>query len=86
MEDSVDLDLEIKNGILSGSEDYTLLMNEAILYINPNDAKLQNKDSRGGSITLSAMRCIATSLGCSLWGVRIALWGNGILTDAREGQ
>ena len=41
MEDSVDLDLEIKNGILSGSEDYTLLMNEAILYINPNDKELE---------------------------------------------
>ena len=40
MEDSLNIDLSINNGVLSGEKSYALLTNEAIIYINPTGEKL----------------------------------------------
>ena len=41
MEDSVDLDFNISNGTLTGSEGYVILINEAIVFINPKNEPLE---------------------------------------------
>ena len=41
MEDSIELDLKISNGTLTGSESYVVLINEAIIFINPTNEPLE---------------------------------------------
>lgn len=44
MEDSVGLDLKLSNGVLTGTKNFTIITDEAVLYVNPTgqDLKLQD--------------------------------------------